>query len=115
MPLWAPPLLLMFVNEKERLSVSATSDTTARFTEIFPLAKENTITVCEEAGDISLNGDYYRRLWGIPPLVWGSFFYLNNRFMRDKLLRALFFDALCNMAHGGEPDMCCISAYRPRL
>ena len=92
-----------FVNEKERLSVSATSDTTARFTEIFPLAKENTITVCEEAGDISLNGDILSPSLGHSATRVGQFFYLNNRFMRDKLLRRAVFDALCNMAHGGEP------------
>ena len=91
------------VNEKPRLSLLPTDDMTARFIDIFPSVKDNTVAIFEEAGNISLSGVILSPSLGYSATRVGQYFYLNNRFMRDKLLRRAIAEALRNLTHSGEP------------
>lgn len=91
------------VNGRARLSLPVAESHLTRLTEIFPKLRDATREVGEGAGALSLEGAVFSPHLGATGKNIGQFFYVNGRFVRDRLLRRAVSDALRGLAHDGEP------------
>ena len=89
-------------NDKQRLRVAAT-DAATRRVDIFPKLKDNTVAVQEKASSLSLHGVIFSPHLGSTAKNLGQFFYVNGRYVQDKLLRRAVSDALRHLWHDGQP------------
>ncbi|MGU9951431.1 MAG: DNA mismatch repair endonuclease MutL [Gammaproteobacteria bacterium WSBS_2016_MAG_OTU1] len=90
------------VNKRKRLHYPP-SDFSTRLVDVFPRVQDNTIPI-EEVGEVlSLQGAVFAPRLGASGKSIGQFFYVNGRFVRDRLLRRAATEAFRGMAHDGEP------------
>ncbi|MGI9298151.1 MAG: DNA mismatch repair endonuclease MutL [Gammaproteobacteria bacterium] len=102
--LGAPRTAFTFtVNGRTRLSLPSVETRAARLAEMFPKLRDATRAVAESAGALSLEGEIFSPHLGATGKSIGQFFYVNGRFVRDRLLRRAVSDALRGMSHHGEP------------
>ena len=102
--LCAPQTAFNFnVNGRDRLTLPSKQTPQERLTELFPKLQDNVREVAENAGALSLSGAIFSPRLGATARSIGQFFYVNDRFVRDRLLRRAVSDALRGMAHDGEP------------
>ena len=102
--LCAPQTAFNFnVNGRDRLTLPPKQTPQERLTELFPKLQDNVREVAENAGALSLSGAIFAPRLGATARSIGQFFYVNDRFVRDRLLRRAVSDALRGMAHDGEP------------
>lgn len=90
-------------NGKVRLQQPSADTVSERLAAMYPKLKNNTLTVCESAGAIKLEGEIFAPHLGATGKSIGQFFYVNGRYIRSRLLRRALTDALRGMAHDGEP------------
>ena len=112
----APEVEFIFhVNSRERLNLSKSDSLTARLTAIFPKLQDNTITVSDSAGDFTIEGDMFSPRLGASARNIGRFFYVNGRFVRDRLLYRAVAEGLRTMSHDGEPGYALFLSLPPSL
>ena len=100
----APGVEFIFhVNSRERLNLPKADSLTARLTAIFPKLQDNTITASDSAGDFTIEGGMFSPRLGASARNIGRFFYVNRRFVRDRLLYRAVAEGLRTMSHDGEP------------
>ena len=90
-------------NGKMRLNLPAAKNHAARLEGVFPKLKDNMLPVEDGAGPFSLCGCIFAPRLGASGKSIGQFFYVNGRFVRDRVLRRAVSDSLRGMAHDGEP------------
>ena len=92
------------INDKKRQTLPPAQTLKERLAVLFPAAfAQDALGVDEEAGDLRLCGEIFAPSQGATAKSAGQFFYVNGRFVRDRLLRRAVSDALRTMAHDGEP------------
>ena len=99
----SPALALrLSVNGRTRFSLPA-ADLDERLTALFPSLAGNTLPLSESAAELSLRGVIFAPSLGGSGRRFGQFFYVNGRYVRDRLLRRALGECLRNIAHDGEP------------
>lgn len=91
------------VNNRQRLRLEAAADHAARLTAVFPKLHDNVLPLAESAGVLQIHGGIFAPRLGATGKSIGQFFYVNGRFVRDRLLRRAVAEALRGLAHDGEP------------
>ena len=100
----APPTAFRYsANGRPRLDLPAADSREARLEAVFPRLKDNMLPVREESGAFSVGGCVFAPRLGATGKSIGQFFYVNGRFVRDRLLKRAVSDSLRGMAHDGEP------------
>ena len=94
---------MLSANGRERLAVAAAATHAERLGQIFPRVRGYTLSVQADAGPLQLCGDIFAPTLGATGKSIGQFFYVNGRFVRDRVVRRAVSDALRGMAHDGEP------------
>lgn len=92
------------VNDKKRQTLASGQTLKERLAALFPMLHLNdAIGIDEEAAGMRLFGEIFAPSQGATAKTAGQFFYVNGRFVRDRLLRRAVSDALRLMSHDGEP------------
>ncbi len=102
----ALPLLAfsLTINGKERIALPHSQTRRERLASLFsPVLAADALEVEESAGELFLCGEIFSPAHGASGKSAGQFFFVNGRFVRDRLLRRALGDALRAMSHGGEP------------
>lgn len=104
-----------FANGKPRLDLPAAADYAGRLAAVFPKLKGNMLPVRESAGAFSIDGCIFAPRLGATGKSIGQFFYVNGRFVRDRVLRRAVSDSLRGMAHGGDPGYALFLSMPPAM
>ena len=108
----------MIVNEKKRITLPPSQTLKERLASLFPALPalaEDALVVGEEAGALKLSGVIFAPSHGATSKSAGQFFYVNGRFVRDRILRRAISDALRTMAHDGEPGYALFLTMPPEM
>ena len=91
------------MHERTKLRLPIADTYLARLVAIYPKLQNNTMPLQDSAGELRLCGEIFAPRLGASGKNIGQFFYVNGRFVRDRLLRRAVADALRGLSHDGEP------------
>ena len=86
-----------------RLKLEARENESGRLEDMFPILRGNLLEANESAGPLSLRGAVFSPSLGATAKSVGQFFYVNGRFVRDRVLKRAASDSLRDLSHDGEP------------
>ena len=98
-----PVAFSLSVEGKPRLQLPAADNEVRRLTALFPVLRERTLAVDESAGPFRLTGAVFSPTLGATAKSVGQFFFINGRFVRDRILKRAASDSLRDLSHDGEP------------
>ena len=88
---------------RPRLNLEKRPNEMERLADLFPVLRDNLLEVRENAGPLKLHGAIFAPSLGASGKNIGQFFYVNGRFVRDRVLKRAVSDALRDLSHNGEP------------
>ena len=86
-----------------RLKLEARENESGRLEDMFPILRGNLLAMNESAGPLALRGAVFSPSLGATAKSVGQFFYVNGRFVRDRVLKRAASDSLRDLSHDGEP------------
>ncbi|MGI9337771.1 MAG: DNA mismatch repair endonuclease MutL [Gammaproteobacteria bacterium] len=104
------------INDKKRQTLPPGQTLKERIAALFPaLHLDDAIGVDEDAAEMRICGEIFAPSQGATAKTAGQFFYVNGRFVRDRLLRRAVSDALRLMSHDGEPGYALFLTVPPQM
>ncbi|MCH9705141.1 MAG: DNA mismatch repair endonuclease MutL [Proteobacteria bacterium] len=91
-----------FNNQRQRLTLPIASTIEERLTALFPPLQDNLLPLHEIGNNFTLHGSIFAPALQNSGKRFGQFIYVNNRYVRDRLLRKAIADALREFTHAGE-------------